>query len=329
MATLNQQARVILAMEEEDAGGGGPPAVLENLLLAVASWWVGRHNRAEVLDLLTRHYLPVDMYQAHLELAQVCPQLSPGTHKNSQTRTAGEAYAIDLYNNLLQLSNEKKLPRLLLSSDDLGKVPLGALSVSNERSVSARLESLESCVSKVTIAMEKMCAKIGTPGVPSVPAPQAPPIVPQVVVSDWASVAAAGDTAQGDSIAAALEAGRGRAARVQQAGLQDKIRDRSSSATKRKAPGEDEDGFRKPGRPRKTAGGSSKVELDDLGECQPNVQYYISNTPGHSTADLIKKVLEKCSAPLLEGKAILTVHKVELLTKEEDPRTRCWKVMVS
>ena len=78
-----------------------------------------------------------------------------------------------------------------------------------------------------------------------------------------------------------------------------------------------------------TAVGSSKVELDDLGEYQPYLEYYTSNTPGHSTYDFIKKVLEKCSAPMLEGKAILTVHKVELLTKEEDPRTRCWKVMVS
>ena len=41
-----------------------------------------------------------------------------------------------------------------------------------------------------------------------------------------------------------------------------------------------------------------------------------------------RKFDQKCSDPLLEGKAILTVHKVELLTKEEDPRTRCWKVMV-
>ena len=133
-----------------DEDDPGPPALLENLLLAVASWWVGRHSRAEVLDLMTRHFLPVDMYQAHQELAKVCTELSPGTHKNSQTRTAGEAYAIDLYNNLLQLGNDKKLPRLVVSSDDLGKVPFGALSVSNERSVSARLESLESCVSKVT-----------------------------------------------------------------------------------------------------------------------------------------------------------------------------------
>ena len=84
------------------------------MLLAVASWWVGKFPRGEVLDLLTRHYLPVDMYEAHKELAKVCPHLSPGTHRNSQTRTAGEAYAIDLYNNLYQLSQEKRLPRLLL-----------------------------------------------------------------------------------------------------------------------------------------------------------------------------------------------------------------------
>ena len=60
----------------------------------------GGWRRAEVLDLLTRQYLPLNMYEAHKELAKVCPQPYPGIRKNSQTITAGEAYAIDLYNNL-------------------------------------------------------------------------------------------------------------------------------------------------------------------------------------------------------------------------------------
>ena len=354
-------------MADGDGDDPGQPAVLENMLLAVASWWVGKHNRAEVLDLLTRNFLPVDMYEAHRELAGVCKELSPGTHKNSQSRTAGEAYAIDLYNNLLQLSNEKKLPRLLLSSDDLGKVPLGSLSVSSERSVSARLESLEGCVSKMTSSLEKITASVVSSGLPCVPLPvapvsrpmpgaatgeqvqglQLPPVhvpLPNVVVtaatvqqnpqvSNWANVV----ENAGGSIADALQAGRERGRH----GLKAPVRDRSTSnSIKRKAPGQDtgqvagqgtgenDDGFRPQGRPRKTAGGSSKVVLDDLGECQPCVQYYISNTPGQSTDELIKKVLEKCSAPLLEGKAILTVNKVECLTKEDDPRTRCWKVEV-
>ena len=191
---------------------------------------------------------------------------------------------------------------------------------------------------------------IGSHGAPSVPIPQgqstavAPPIppaplVPRVVVTaangqqeqvppDWASVAAHG----GESIAAALEVGRGRGGTGGGGSGQSRrepVRDRStSSSTKRKASGEDHEGLRQQGRQRKTAGGSCKVVLDDLGQYQPYLQYYISNTPGHATDDLIKRVLEKCSAPLLKGEAILTVHKVECLTKEDDPRTRCWKVMV-
>ena len=68
--------------------------------------------------------------------------------------------------------------------------------------------------------------------------------------------------------------------------------------------------------------------LDDLGECQAHLQFYISNTPGHATEELVKKVLEKCSAPFLDGQAVLTIYKVECLTKEEEPRTKCWKVEV-
>ena len=141
--------------------------------------------------------------------------------------------------------------------------------------------------------------------------------------STWAEVAATGR----DSLASALLAGRER--QRNRPSMSDPIRDRSASnSSKRKAPGEDSEGFKPQGRPRKTAGGASKVALDDLGECQASLQYYISNTPGHSTDELIKKVLQKCSAPLLKDQDMLNIHKVECLTREEEPRTRCWKVEV-
>ena len=128
----------------DNPSGQGPGlGVVQDMLLAVTSWWVGRYTRGEALDLFTRHFLPVDMLEANKKLAESCQLQTPGTHRNSANRSAGESYAIDLYNNLYQLGQEKKLPRLLLSSDDLGKVPLGALNVSDERSVSARLEILE------------------------------------------------------------------------------------------------------------------------------------------------------------------------------------------
>jgi hypothetical protein len=68
------------------------------------------------------------------------------------------------------------------------------------------------------------------------------------------------------------------------------------------------------------------VVVEGLGEYQPYLQYYISNTPGHATEELMKKVLQKCSAPLLVGKPSMEVYKVECLTKQDDPRTKCWKV---
>ena len=268
-----------------------------------------------------------------------------------------------LYNNLYQLGQEKRLPKLLLCSDDLGRVPIGALNVSGERSVSARLETLEGSVGKLASAVENISAILSSPRVPlpgtasgQVQSSQhtQSPNIPKIVVSpspalpqpDWAHVAAGvqqvpnvhADVLGGctSSFAGALQAGRGRdhpgqgqSQVVGQDKARDRVRPRSiSPSTKRKASGEDEEGFRPQGRPRKTAGGASKVVLDDIGEYQPSQQFYVSNTPGHSTKDLIIKVLEKCSAPLLCGGSVLTVLDVECLTKEEEPRTKCWKVVV-
>ena len=81
-----------------DQGPGS--GVVEDMLLAVASFWVGRYPRGEVLDLLTRHFLQVDLHVANLKLAESCQLQAPGTHRNSINRSAGESYAIDLYNNL-------------------------------------------------------------------------------------------------------------------------------------------------------------------------------------------------------------------------------------
>jgi hypothetical protein len=72
---------------------------------------------------------------------------------------------------------------------------------------------------------------------------------------------------------------------------------------------------------RKTAQGASKVKVDGVGVYQPSLQYYIgNNTPGKANSEVIKKVLAKCSEPLLTGD-ILQVEEIELLTK-------CWRVVV-
>ena len=57
------------------------------------------------------------------------------------------------------------------------------------------------------------------------------------------------------------------------------------------------------------------------------VEFYISNTSNLSDRDGIKKVLETTAAKL-ENAAGFTVTKVEILTKDPNPRSKCWKVTV-
>ena len=77
-----------------------------------------------------------------------------------------------------------------------------------------------------------------------------------------------------------------------------RFRDRSPSV-KRKAgeehtpQGEDSDGFRKPGRPRqrKTANGTSQVQVDNVGEYVVPAEFYIGNTDSRTNPYTIKTVL--------------------------------------
>ena len=95
-------------------------------------------------------------------------------------------------------------------------------------------------------------------------------------------------------------------------------------------------GFRKQGRPRQrkpaAVGTGTSVEVEGVEmSLQPLVQFYVGNTPGKSTDEVTKKVLEKYSEPLLQDAGLagpLQIETVELLTKETNPRTKCWRIVV-
>ena len=120
----------------------GDPALIrvESMVLGVISWWAGKSTRNEALNLVTRHFQPLEVYEAHLKLAGACNLEIPIKHKNTPNRSAGEANAIDLVNVLLELDSQKTKPSIMVPSDQLGRVPLDALAGSAERSVGARLK---------------------------------------------------------------------------------------------------------------------------------------------------------------------------------------------
>ena len=80
-------------------------------------------------------------------------------------------------------------------------------------------------------------------------------------------------------------------------------------------------------RVRKTASVTSHVKVDGVTDYVAVVEYYIGNTSNRTTEEDIKTALSCCAAPLMGGEN-LVFEKVELLTKEENPRTKCWKVVI-
>ena len=115
------------------------------------------------------------------------------------------------------------------------------------------------------------------------------------------------------------------------------VRGRSRSPQVKRGPDgnaeEDVNGYRRQGRPRNlnrpATAGASKVVVEEFGALQHSLQYYIGNTPGKANEEVIRKVLERCAAPLLdEERGPLVIESVHCLTKETDPRTKCWRVVV-
>ena len=270
-------------------------------------------------------------------LSLKCKLQNPIQHKNSALRSAGEANAVDLLNNLDMLDSEKRAPRYLVPSEDLGSVPLGALAVRDEVSVSARLESLEETMRKVCLALEKVqsSSPFQAPARPDTAVPNSGPatfasiaagVPPTIVVSPAQQQAHDHNNGQGPQ----PQGGVGAGSLGTKVGNGTRARTRSESV-KRKADEEtpDQDGFRKQGRQRqrKVATGTSQVNVDGVGEYIAPVEYYIGNTDKRTNEETIRTVLKRC-ASAVEGGGDLVVEHVELLTKEKEPRTKCWKVVV-
>ena len=263
-------------------------------------------------------------------LSQACQRGAPIKHNNIQARSACEANAIDLVNLLLELDDQEKKPKIVIPSEQLGRIPLDALAISDERSVSARLESLEQSVRYVTSTMQRMMTMTSSPKDPaSMPATQQPS-VPQAEAGisfvQGPVLPVPGPQAHSYAAAAATNPKQGLQAPRQ-------VRERSVSPSQKRKHEEavgdsgEGEGFRRQGRPRKTVQGASKVNVEGVGDYQPSLQYYVGNTPGKASSDVIKKVLEKCSEPLISD-GQLVVEDIELLTQVENPRTKCWRIVV-
>ena len=80
-------------------------------MLGIVSWRLDKNTRSEVLTLICRYYRPEEVYRANAMLAETCKFEKQTMHRNSTFRSAGEANAVDLLNNMGKLDDEKRFPR--------------------------------------------------------------------------------------------------------------------------------------------------------------------------------------------------------------------------
>ena len=335
-------------MSDDTGGPPGTPAVpVEHVVLGVVNWWSTKFSHKQVLAMVEKNFNQEEILDAQKALAKALGEaVDPKKRQNSQLRPAVEAQAEDLCDKVDTLIKEDKMPRVLIPCDQLGKVPLATLSISDEQSVCARLESLEARMTKMCDAISRSQANPvhGNRGGPYLSV--SPPCTGDGGAQPYGYAAAvkgqALQSAEGGKVlrrdAAGQVAGAGglgvHAGQVGGAapGLGVHVRSRSPSVKRKNPEDEKEDKPSKefpPRKPRKLGNGASKVDLEDIapGGLAGPVNFYIGNTDKRADGDIIARVLKKCAAPL-EGGADLEVLEVELLTTEENPRTKCWKVTV-
>ena len=308
---------------------------ITDLLLGVVNWWCLKFGPSEVVNLVMRYYEHAEVYKGCLLLAEVTGLAKPINHKSSVARPALQPCAEDLVKMMKSLIDSNQLPRIVIPASELGKVPLDALSIQDERSVSARLESLEQSVKAIVSSVEKLSAsKLNNNPVPCATSLPGLCITPESGLTRTFADVARGQQ-QGDHVPG-QQAGNLGHGLGGQSHVNPRPRSRSPQV-KRDHIGEvlsaeDTNGFKRQGRPRHqnrpATTGASQVVVEDVGDLQPSLQYYIGNTPGKATDDIIKKVLEKCAAPLLEGEEKFVIESIQCLTKDLEPRTKCWRVVV-
>ena len=350
--------------QDTNPGGGGgteeetvpPPApMMESLLMSLAHHWHLRETAARQVELIERHFRQEEMLVALRELETMgkIPKVQP--RRSGPNRSASKAQAEDVVSVMKQLGDKEELPRFIIQSDDLRRVAplLGAVSVSDERGVAARLEALELSHRQGMEEVKRMVAAVAR----GASVPTSTPVI-EVTAPTFATVAAEGVggaltnqgwPAQGQVRAQGQDTGgpsffnRGRqegGLRVEQ--VQGRARqERSSSAEKRKRTGEvGELQQWQEVRHRRSGGGGSggggrqlraqpqviKGSSEEFAELAGPVTFWVGKCRPEVDEAKINEVIMKCAESCSVENFV--IENVKCLTKEPNPWSKSFKVSV-
>ena len=131
---------------------------------------IKKENASDITELVVTSFTDEEILTAKTELIEFCGMVVPGGHNDTAERTAAFLYAKELVSLVHELDKSKRMPRVVVSSDQLARVPLGkiGLSPSDAIPIGARMNDLEDTVKKLCDSFEKFRSdNIVAPAAPS------------------------------------------------------------------------------------------------------------------------------------------------------------------
>ena len=312
--------------------------VIEDMILASCDLWLGSAvNPAKVVKMLNEALNPDEAKYALKKLK------ADGVVEVVQKHNHGEKYFDDIAKVCATLISDAKMPKIVVASLDVFRIPRPESVDLDNVVVGARMDVMEKKMEGMDKNVTELLRNFKSMIENQMTQKSAAPLAPTVTV---AHVDAGAGTSQAYAQAAAAGAAREnhgvnrqrqfrprlgskRSFEEMNANQNDNTANVSDTAGQQSDQADWNDAPKR--KPRKVSYGKAKVTSGRSDEAVAPFEIFIANTHPESTSDLIKEILQECSAADTTRSAALEIIDVKCMTnkvKIPDPRTLCWKVTV-
>ena len=135
----------------------GVPGLLDSAVLGTVHMHIKTGVSTDIMELVVTSFTEEEILSAKTELIEFIGMVVPGGHKDTAERSAAYLYAKELVVLVHELDKDNRMPKVVVSSDKLARVPLGKKGVSPTEAVpiSARMNELEDTVKKLCDSFDK------------------------------------------------------------------------------------------------------------------------------------------------------------------------------
>ena len=131
---------------------------INNVVLGTVHMYLDKGTMGDVVEIIESNFDENELREAVVKLHEAIGEASPGSRQTSSTRTAVHAYACDIHEKVSALVAQNKLPVIVVSSDQLARIPMSKKKMDNS-DVNSRLETLETMMKSVVGNLEKLVEK--------------------------------------------------------------------------------------------------------------------------------------------------------------------------